>query len=156
MCAPSLSTMAPYTPDIMWAGQRQPPPPLVTGDLTGKTIIITGANVGLGFEACKHFTTMNPNKIVLACRNLHKGATALKELAYPGAEVWPLDLSSFKSVVQFADRAETELDRLDIIILNASMVNWGRYELTADGFETTCVFRYCSFNLAHHSAQRPE
>ncbi|KIY61555.1 hypothetical protein CYLTODRAFT_415358 [Cylindrobasidium torrendii FP15055 ss-10] len=125
--------MVPYTPDVIWAGQkRAPPPPLVTGYLTGKTIIIivTGTNVGLGFKACKHFATMNHKKIFPACGNSHKGTAALKDLTCPGAEVWPLDLSSFKSlVIQFADRAETarELDRL-----NASMVNWGRHELAVD------------------------
>jgi len=52
-------------------------PPLATEDLSGKTIVVTGANVGLGFEAAKHFARMNPGKLILACRSREKGEKAL-------------------------------------------------------------------------------
>jgi hypothetical protein len=47
-------------------------------DLTGKTVIVVGANVGLGFEAAKHFASMNPKRVVLGCRNQEKGQAALQ------------------------------------------------------------------------------
>jgi retinol dehydrogenase 12 len=56
-------------------------------DLTGKTVVIIGANVGLGFEAAKHFASMNPKRLVLGCRSQEKGQAALqgKRLAFrPG------------------------------------------------------------------------
>ena len=46
---------------------RLPPPP--PSDLTNKTVMVTGANTGLGFEAAKHFAKMNPACLILACRN---------------------------------------------------------------------------------------
>jgi hypothetical protein len=47
-------------------------------DLTGKTVVVIGANVGLGFEAAKHFASMNPKKLVLGCRSQEKGQAALQ------------------------------------------------------------------------------
>ena len=52
-------------------------PPVATSDLTGRTVIVTGANSGLGFEAAKHFARMNPGKLILACRSREKGEKAL-------------------------------------------------------------------------------
>ena len=52
-------------------------PPVVTADLTGQTVVVVGANTGLGFEAAKHFAQMNPAKLVLACRNEEKGKAAV-------------------------------------------------------------------------------
>lgn len=52
-------------------------PPVVTANLAEKTVVVTGANTGLGFEASKHFARMNPGKLILACRNQQKGEAAL-------------------------------------------------------------------------------
>ena len=53
-------------------------PPVVRTDLSGKTVVITGANVGLGLEAAKHFASMNPSRLILACRSREKGEKALE------------------------------------------------------------------------------
>ena len=47
-------------------------------DLTGKTVVVIGANVGLGFEAAKHFASMNPKRLVLGCRSQETGQAALQ------------------------------------------------------------------------------
>ena len=47
-------------------------------DLTGKTVIVIGANAGLGFEAAKHFASMNPMRLVLGCRSQEKGQAAIQ------------------------------------------------------------------------------
>lgn len=52
-------------------------PPVATADLNGKTVVVTGANVGLGFEAAKHFARMNPSKLILGCRSEEKGKNAV-------------------------------------------------------------------------------
>lgn len=54
------------------------PVPLVTEDLTGKVVLITGANIGLGFEAAKHFASMNPERLIIACRSEAKGKQAVE------------------------------------------------------------------------------
>ena len=54
-------------------------------DLTGKTVVVIGSNVGLGFETAKHFASMNPKRLVLGCRSQEKGQAALqgKRPAFP-------------------------------------------------------------------------
>jgi len=52
--------------------------PVVHVDLTGKTVVVVGANVGLGFEAAKHFASMNPKRLVLGCRSQEKGQAAVQ------------------------------------------------------------------------------
>lgn len=56
-------------------------PPVVTADLEGKTVVVTGANTGLGFEASKHFARMNPGKLILACRSQQRGEAALTRMS---------------------------------------------------------------------------
>ena len=58
--------------------QRWEVAPVEHVDLTGKTVVVIGANVGLGFEAAKHFASMNPKRLVLGCRNQEKGQAALQ------------------------------------------------------------------------------
>ena len=62
----------------MGGRRRYKPPPLLTNsyNLNNKTIVVTGANTGLGFEAAKHFARMKPGKVVLACRNMEKAERA--------------------------------------------------------------------------------
>jgi retinol dehydrogenase-12 len=63
--------------------QIQRVPPLVTVDLTGKTVIVVGANTGLGFEASKHFARMNVGRLILVCRSTSKGKAAVeRELSF--------------------------------------------------------------------------
>ena len=99
--------------------------PYPTDDFTGKTIIVTGANVGLGLEAARHFTRLRAAKVILGVRNLDKGETARQSIEESTqrrgiVEVWQLDLSSYESVMQFAARVE-RLNRLDAIVENAGI-----------------------------------
>ncbi|KAJ3916021.1 hypothetical protein F5877DRAFT_81306 [Lentinula edodes] len=112
--------------------------PVEKVDLTGKTVIITGGNAGLGFEAAKHFATMNPGRLIIACRSEEKGKAALSKLSqdtgYTKAEIWTLDLTRFASVREFADRFEREGGRLDILVENAGIIGSTSYEKTEDGY----------------------
>jgi retinol dehydrogenase 12 len=58
--------------------QRWKVTPVEHADLTGKTVVVVGANVGIGFEAAKHFASMNPKRLVLGCRSQQKGHAALE------------------------------------------------------------------------------
>ncbi|KAJ7581186.1 hypothetical protein C8J56DRAFT_1057183 [Mycena floridula] len=121
------------------ADQRNTVKPVVTADLTDKVLIITGANTGLGLEAAKHFARMNPQKLILTSRDQEKGDKALKTLIeetnFQRAEVWLLDLNSFSSVRQFADKAIKDLERLDFLVANAGTAN-RQFSLTEDGWES--------------------
>lgn len=58
--------------------QRSAVAPVIERDLKGKTIIVTGANNGIGMETAKHFAQMKPGKLILACRNKERGETAVE------------------------------------------------------------------------------
>jgi NAD(P)-dependent dehydrogenase (short-subunit alcohol dehydrogenase family) len=106
-------------------------------DLTGKVIIITGANSGIGYEAAKEFARKGA-QIILASRNLDKAQFALSqiqaEITETKAEILKLDLANLKSIQQFVDSFKKKYDRLDILLNNAGimMVPYGK---TEDGFE---------------------
>lgn len=56
--------------------------PVEKMDLSDKVVIVLGANTGLGFEAAKHFATMNPGKLILACRSPERGSVALEGISF--------------------------------------------------------------------------
>jgi NAD(P)-dependent dehydrogenase (short-subunit alcohol dehydrogenase family) len=107
-------------------------------DLTGKVIIVTGANTGIGYETAKEFARKGAQTI-LACRNLDKAQAALDliqvEIPDAPAEIMLLDLASQASVRRFADEFKTKHDRLDVLVNNAGIM-WAPYSLTEDGFES--------------------
>ncbi len=106
-------------------------------DLTGKVIVVTGANSGIGFEAAKEFARKGA-QVILACRSMDKAEKALGlilgEIPDAKAEIMDLDLTSLKSIRKFADVFKGKYDRLDILLNNAGimMVPYGK---TEDGFE---------------------
>jgi len=51
---------------------------LSDSQVAGRVVVVTGANVGLGFEAAKHFAALKPARLVLACRNKEKGNKAVE------------------------------------------------------------------------------
>ena len=99
--------------------------PYPTTDFAGQTVIVTGANTGLGLEAARHFVRLNAAKVILGVRNLDKGEVARKSIEASTkridvVEVWHLDLSTYASVKEFAKRAES-LKRLDVVVENAGI-----------------------------------
>ncbi|KAJ3507674.1 hypothetical protein NLJ89_g6175 [Agrocybe chaxingu] len=116
-------------------------PPVVYDDLGGKHVVVVGANVGLGFEAAKHFARMNPAKLILACRSQEKGEAALRKLIEETrskvAKLWLIDLADFASVKAFVARYEQEGGRLDLLVENAAIlpVQGQKVQMTADGWE---------------------
>ncbi|KAI0841457.1 NAD(P)-binding protein [Hypoxylon sp. FL0890] len=94
--------------------------------LNGKTALVTGANAGLGLEACKELAAHGLARIILGVRNISKSEAAKKIiLAYnteSDIQAWELDQESFESIIKFADRAAA-LGRLDIVILSAGVKN---------------------------------
>ncbi|MHA2092113.1 MAG: oxidoreductase, partial [Candidatus Kariarchaeaceae archaeon] len=106
-------------------------------DQTGKIIVITGANSGLGFEASKELARKNAT-VIMAVRDLEKGETAANEIReeIPSAklDVTKLDLSSLSSVKEFADQFKGKYNELHVLINNAGIMQPPKME-TEDGFE---------------------
>ncbi|WP_023639511.1 SDR family NAD(P)-dependent oxidoreductase [Dickeya zeae] len=83
---------------------------------TGRTVIVTGANTGIGFETARMFAVRGA-KVVLACRNLSKGESAFKRIVDEKPTTMPtleaLDLADLDSIAAFAERFTATHDRLD-------------------------------------------
>ena len=100
-------------------------------DQQGRTVVITGANSGLGAVTARELSARGA-RVVLACRDTSKGDEVASELT--GAEVVHLDLASMTSVREAAEEIRERHERIDLLINNAGlmMTPHGR---TEDGFE---------------------
>ena len=107
------------------------------GDLTGKTILITGANSGIGLEAFKILGAKGAT-MIMASRNPDKANKALEhvrsEVPNAKTDFIQLDLASLASVKAAANAFKSKYDKLDILINNGG-VAWHPRKTTADGFE---------------------
>ncbi|KAF9526086.1 NAD(P)-binding protein [Crepidotus variabilis] len=132
-------------------GQLATVPPVTTQDLTGKTVVVVGANIGIGYEATKHFANMNPGRLVLACRNPARGEEAVerisRETECKTAELRLVDLTTFASVNAFVEKFNAEVDRLDILVLNAAIMAQADYPTTKDGWEMSFQTNHLSPSL---------
>ncbi|ELZ27666.1 short chain dehydrogenase/reductase family oxidoreductase [Halosimplex carlsbadense 2-9-1] len=111
-------------------------------DLSGQTIVVTGANSGLGFEATRVFVRKGAT-VVMACRSTDRGeraATEIRQLeGFPTDEsvldVRECDLGDLASVESFADDLLADYEGIHVLCNNAGVMAIPRSE-TADGFET--------------------
>lgn len=118
-------------------------PSYPTHSFAQQTVFVTGANIGLGLEAARHFYRLNCAKLILAVRSVTKGQTAkeviLKSVTHrtdaDAIEVWPLDLSSTASTVAFAERVNKELPRVDAVVENAGINS--KIQTVSEGIEQT-------------------
>lgn len=112
-----------------------------TASFKGKTVIVTGSNVGLGLEACRWLVRLGASQVILACRNVEKGKAAAKDIRATTScspnvlQVWKLDMSSYDSVIAFAEKAKSELPRLDAVLANAGIAT-RTFGMTEDNEET--------------------
>ncbi|CAJ2507389.1 Uu.00g085750.m01.CDS01 [Anthostomella pinea] len=98
-------------------------------DLSGQTAIVTGGNVGVGFETARQLLSVGVSKLILAVRSEASGQAAAEKLmgsrkdGPQTVEVWKLDLGEWASVTAFADRVGKTLDaRPDVVVLNAGII----------------------------------
>lgn len=107
-------------------------------DQTDRTVLITGANSGLGLRTATALAAKGA-RVLLACRSAERGAAALTEVSRaasgPAPELVTLDLADLMSV-RAAAAAVRHLtgDRLDVLVNNAGIMATPR-GATVDGFE---------------------
>lgn len=116
-------------------------PKATTPSFEGLNIIITGANVGLGYETALKCVQFGAAKVILAVRTLSKGEEAKRKIDAQAnrknvTEVWQLDMLSYDSIKAFAAKATNELEHLDVAILNAGIVSIP-FQLAETGHEKT-------------------
>lgn len=108
--------------------------------LDGRVYLVTGANSGIGYEACKAFALAGAT-VIFACRDAQRANAAMESIAkLPGVRgeqhFLPVDLASLKSVRRCAELLEESKLKVDVLVLNAGVMRRSR-EVTEDGFELT-------------------
>jgi len=110
-------------------------------NLSGKTIIITGANSGIGKAAAIKLAELGAN-VVMACRSAERGAQALEDVRRLShsdkVSLMLVDMASQASIRQFVEDFQKKHQRLDVLIHNAANFDTSLKKpvLTADGVET--------------------
>jgi NAD(P)-dependent dehydrogenase (short-subunit alcohol dehydrogenase family) len=109
-----------------------------TPSLKGKTALVTGGNIGLGFETVKALASKGAH-VLLAARNEEKGKAAVAEVQklIPNAQVelLRLDLASQRSIRAAASEVGNKFSQLDLLINNAGIMAMPEMK-TEDGFES--------------------
>jgi NAD(P)-dependent dehydrogenase (short-subunit alcohol dehydrogenase family) len=104
-------------------------------DLSGKTIIVTGGNSGLGFESVKAFAHKGAT-VILASRSIEKGENAKAQIGQVkgDVQVMQLDLQDFASIKNFAEQFKASHSVLDVLLNNAGIMTTP-YFTTKEGLE---------------------
>ena len=115
--------------------------------LSGKTVVVTGANTGIGKHTALDMAARGA-RVILACRSGKKTLPVVEEIKKKtkNSQVlfMELDLASFDKVQRFVDEFLESENRLDILINNAGMVTTGEDtpQLTEDGIEMTLMVNH--------------
>jgi NAD(P)-dependent dehydrogenase (short-subunit alcohol dehydrogenase family) len=106
-------------------------------DQTGRTVVVTGANTGIGYEAARVLANKKAH-VILAVRSLEKGNVAAEKIRAQNDDanvsVMTLDLADLSSIGKFSDDFKHEHKSLDLLINNAGVM-LPPYSKTKDGFE---------------------
>jgi len=110
-------------------------------ELSGRTAVVTGGTVGIGFEVAKALALAGARVRLLSRRseNAEEAIAKIKSDADPNGPIvdvtfTPCDLGSLETVKQVADRIREQEQRLDLLILDAG-VGVNKYDVSADGID---------------------
>jgi NAD(P)-dependent dehydrogenase (short-subunit alcohol dehydrogenase family) len=119
--------------------------------LEGKAAIVTGATSGLGLEASQQLLSFGLSSLIIAVRSPDKGEqvaiTFRNQFPKATIQVWSLEMESYDSIRSFAHRADTELSRMDIVILNAGLQLGHFQTVPSTGHEKLIQVNYLSTML---------
>jgi NAD(P)-dependent dehydrogenase (short-subunit alcohol dehydrogenase family) len=121
-------------------------------DLTNKTVIVTGANSGIGKAASIQLAGLGAH-VVMMCRNEERGEKALQEVCAASdkssAELILVDMASQESVRKAVDEFLSRHSRLDVLIHNAANFDHSQKKplMTVDGLETVFATNHVNIFL---------
>jgi NAD(P)-dependent dehydrogenase (short-subunit alcohol dehydrogenase family) len=125
--------------------------------MTGKTVVITGANAGIGLETAVALAKAGAKTLITA-RDRVRGEAAVADIrvrsSHDDVDVVVFDLASLASIRDGAAAILQQCSRIDVLVNNAGLVLSDRRE-TADGFEETfCVNHLGPFALTELLLER--
>ena len=103
-------------------------------DQTGRFVVITGANSGIGLEATRQLAERGA-EVVMACRSESKARAARESLGSPRVSVASLDLADQSSIARFAAEMNEKGRKIDVLVNNAGVMALDESR-TVDGYET--------------------
>uniref|UniRef100_A0A023ER36 Putative dehydrogenase with different specificities related to short-chain alcohol dehydrogenase n=1 Tax=Aedes albopictus TaxID=7160 RepID=A0A023ER36_AEDAL len=122
-------------------------------NMEGKTVIVTGANSGIGKETARDLAKRGA-RVIMACRNMETAAKARDEIVAESNNqniiVRHVDMSSLASVRAFANEILCTEAVIDVLIHNAGVAEGLISKVTSDGLEFTLATNYYGpFLLTH-------
>lgn len=121
--------------------------------MQGKTVVITGANSGLGKETAKVLANQGA-KIILVCRDQERGERAkeeiIKETKNKQITLEICDLSSKDSIRQCGLQMRQKYNAIDVLVNNAGAI-FGTQQLNSEGLERTFALNLMGyFRFTHY------
>ena len=133
LCLTSIASLIYFTNKFYFSGGKCKS----KARLDGKTVIVTGANTGIGKETALDMAKRGA-RVILACRDMDRANTAaehIRKLSGNGnVDVEKLDLASFDSIREFSEKINSKEEKIDILINNAGIMMCPKWK-TKDGFE---------------------
>lgn len=135
---------------LRWS--RNNPPRDFQISFAGKTVLVTGANTGLGFEAALKYAALGADKVILAVRSAAKGDEAKRRIlqrtgrSTDAVAVLTVDLGELASVQRFSRALAQEARHLDVALLNAGLGN-PAFEASAAGWDAAVQVNVLSTTL---------
>ncbi|CAG8552924.1 5819_t:CDS:2 [Ambispora gerdemannii] len=114
-------------------------------NLSGKVVILTGVNDGIGKNLARHISSFKPKRLILPVRDRSSGDCVLDYIrartGEDSAEIWDMDLEDFDSVRKFGRRIVDEIGEAHVLINNAEV--WSKkLSKTKDGLEKQFQVNY--------------
>ena len=121
--------------------------------MAGKTVVVTGANSGIGRETARGLAGMGA-RVIMVCRSRERGEDArqdiVKSTGNEAVELELADLSAIADTRRAGEALASRLDRLDVLVNNAGAMHTSR-TTTVNGFETTFAVNHLSYFLLTHT-----
>ncbi|KAF5007618.1 hypothetical protein FDECE_6051 [Fusarium decemcellulare] len=108
---------------LYWQAKNPPKDPDTS--YKGKTVLVTGANTGIGYHAAVKFAALGASPLIIGVRTQEKGdatkASIIRETGNEDIVIIPGDLSTFDAVESFVAKLNAQAPKLDVALLNAGL-----------------------------------